>query len=137
MFRPRHRVSAKAAIYSADASKILIMSYAGGKTHGLAGGHVERNESPDTTIVREIEEELGVTLPEGLFKRRDFFKARPTDDRIIVAYAAHLPGDIAIRPIRPQHENGVWLTKAELTALTTISDSYKQFALAQWPTISV
>lgn len=41
--------------------RILLISTAGGKRWQLPKGHVEENETPEETAVREVREETGVT----------------------------------------------------------------------------
>lgn len=49
-----------------DDGKVLLQRRPSGKMHGglweYPGGKVEKGETPETALIREIEEELGVTL---------------------------------------------------------------------------
>lgn len=127
-----HPVSAKAAIYSTDGTSVLAMYFPNPNihddTHGLPGGHVDAGEHPDQTIVRELEEELAISIPE--LKRSDFFLHR--DGKIVLAYTGKASRDIAMTPSRPEFEYGTWKTKPEFEALD-INPSYKTFVLANWP----
>lgn len=56
-----HRVSCKIALYNPERTKVLVTRYRlNDKTFGLPGGHLDRGEIPDETIIREIKEEIGI-----------------------------------------------------------------------------
>lgn len=122
-----HRVSAKIAIYSDDAERVLVMSYPRRDVFGLPGGHVDAGEDPDTALQRELQEELGITLPAA--KRADFFMS----NRIILGYTATVPADFQTHPSNHDKEHAIWVSKAEFEQMTAINESYTRFVLEQWP----
>lgn len=142
MFRPRHEVSTKAALYNQAGTHVVLMQYVGRRNgnvfYGLPGGHVEYRETPDEALERELLEEIGLAVP-GIV-RRDFFRAGD-NVRIILAYTGILPDDTVIEVPNPIEGEGKWFTKEELLALEKLGDDYRQFILAYWPeetaTISV
>lgn len=64
------RVTCKAALYTPDGRKVLIVEH-GDKGNGLPGGHLEANETPDETIRRELWEEIGIK--DVVLERKDFW----------------------------------------------------------------
>lgn len=130
MFRPKHHVSAKLALYSNDLSSVLVMRYPVRGTSGVPGGHVEAKEQPDVTLQRELMEELGFTV-DGV-KRVDFFLHKGDTGRIILAYTAIAPADIVIAPTKPKFEYGEWVTKEEFKTIPMASE-YTRFILENWP----
>ena len=121
-------VSTKAAIYSKDASHILVMYTDKNKSWGLPGGHIEAGETPDQAIERELMEECGLAIPH--LQRRDFFLH--SKGKIILAYTGVAPSHTLQST---QHNcEGIpkWLTRTEFAALT-IEPHYKELVFAAWP----
>lgn len=132
MMTDRHKVSAKAAIYSPDHNSVLVMQFPAPNDHddiyGLPGGHVDAGEDPDGALARELVEELGITI--GQMKRSDFFLHR--NGKIVLAYVGVAPRDLVMTASRPEFEVGVWKTKAEFERVD-IDPAYKKFVLENWP----
>jgi 8-oxo-dGTP pyrophosphatase MutT (NUDIX family) len=126
----KHYVSAKAALYSADRQKVLIMKYSHGQ-YGLPGGHLDAREHPDTAIARELMEELSIDV--GPLKRVDFFLRSDPGSSVILAYAGTVSDDLVLAPTHPDHEFGVWMSSAELQQVPNIAPPYKKFVLENWP----
>ena len=129
--RPKHAVSTKVAIYSHDGERALIMSYPGAGKYGLPGGHVELGEHPDETLVREVEEELGVTIKSPL--QKSFFRTHGQKGRLILAYTYNAPDGFATNPPAPDLEHDLWLTRDELADIGSISEEYRSFVFENWP----
>jgi 8-oxo-dGTP pyrophosphatase MutT (NUDIX family) len=130
MFRPKHHVSAKVALYSHDLGSVLVMYYPKRGTNGLPGGHVESKENPDDTIRRELIEELTLTV--DTMKRTDFFLHKGNTGRVILAYTAIAPSEVSITPTDPKFEYAKWVTKNEFEAIT-MAPGYTRFVLENWP----
>jgi len=126
MFHDKHYVSTKLALYSSDLQTVLIMRYPKRAISGLPGGHVDRGETPDDAIVRELMEELSITVDN--MKRVDFFY----NNRIILAYTAIAPADIVITPTDPKYEYAEWVAKDDIQT-TKMAPEYIRFILQNWP----
>lgn len=124
----RHRISAKIALYSEDAQRVLVMYYPKKDIYGLPGGHIDKGEEADTAMARELQEELGVSVDTAV--HADFFYIK----RLILGYTAIVPTDFKTFPPRPTKEHAVWRTKDEVVAIEAISAAYKSFILDHWPT---
>lgn len=131
MFIPRHEVSAKIALYDERGEHVLVMVYPGRGLHGLPGGHLEKGELADIAIVREVEEELGITISD--YTRKDFFLNKDVEGKLILAYIGVLPIDTVFYEPQKSFEYGKWLTRPEFEALTNISLGYQKFVLENWP----
>lgn len=55
-----YRVTAKALIFDNE-MRVLMVNYAAG-LWGLPGGGIEHGEDPQTALIRECQEELGITV---------------------------------------------------------------------------
>ena len=121
-------VSTKAAIYSEDASHVLVIYADKNKSWGLPGGHIEAGETPDQAIERELMEECGLAIPH--LQRRDFFLH--SKGKIILAYTGVTPS----RTLQSTQHNcegtPTWVTRAEFATLI-IEPHYKELVLAAWP----
>lgn len=128
--RDLHRISTKAAIFTPDYSHVLVMHMVPDTTpaiYGLPGGHMDKDEVPDETIVREIDEELGIVAPK--LEHVDFFMHE--NGKVVLAYLGTLPYDIEFHPSNPRKEVGVWLTKADFKDIA-IEPGYKKLVLDNW-----
>jgi 8-oxo-dGTP diphosphatase len=130
----RHKVTVKAAIYSADNSSVLVLQFPAPRSednkYGLPGGHIDEGETPDQALARELQEELAISVPD--VKRCDFFSHK--NGKIVLAYTGHAPSDFVMTPSRPEFEFGVWKTREEFEQID-IDPGYKKFALESWPAI--
>ena len=128
--RDLHRVCTKAVIYTPNKSHVLVMHMYKGTSremYGLPGGHIDAGELPDDTIVREIKEELGVTIS-GL-RHCDFFVHE--NGKVVLVYIGTLPLDVNLVPSDPAKEIGTWLTREEFKAIV-IDPGYNAITLNNW-----
>ncbi len=91
-----------------------------------SSGHVDSGEDYDACAVREVGEELGVTLsqpPERLFK---FDACAATDQEFCWVYRAHHEGPFTLPP--EEIECGGWYAPAEVTRW--IAERPQEFATA-------
>lgn len=129
--RDLHRVSTKALIYTPDKTKALLMHMfpnSDKETYALPGGHVDAGEVPDETIVRELQEELGVIVP-GL-THLDFFVH--INGKIVLAYLGTFTEGAEFVSLEPEKEIGRWMTRAEVEAIQNIEPTYKKMILEHW-----
>jgi len=128
MFHDKHHISVKVALFSADLQRVLVMYYPKRAIYGLPGGHIDKGESPDFALARELQEELGVSV-KGATLRDSFVSGR-----IVLAYTAIVPNDFETFPPEPNFEYAVWRTKDEVAAMDTLSEHYREFIGKYWPT---
>ena len=122
--RPTFRVSCKAAIFDPSGELVLVTRYTATKS-GLPGGHVEQGEMPDDTIVRELQEEIGVA-PTDL-ERKDFFV---TDKgKVILGYIATLPLDQAFDIDAVEVMALDWVKVSDIKAGYDSAGQYDEFVL--------
>lgn len=128
--RPVHPVSTKAILLSPDNKYVLSMKYflEDGTLyrHGLPGGHLESAENPDEAVVREIEEELGVTITN--LERFSFTPHK--DGKIVLLYKGVLHKDTELHPSDPKREIGEWILVDNIREGTYDFGSYAEGILA-------
>lgn len=126
MSRTLHAVSAKVAIYNPTRTKVLLTEYLPGK-YGLPGGHLEGTETPDQAAVREVSEELGITLDATIMQSKSFW--RHDGGKIVLGYTATLPEDteFTLDPVEVEAVHWVPLSDIEAGAINT--RSYDDFIL--------
>ncbi len=107
------------------------MHYPKSERNGLPGGHINHGEDPDDALVREVQEELGITVSGA--KRTDFFRHEKPGERIILGYTLVAPKEFVSRPTEPGYEHDIWVTREELEALPNMSNLYREFILNNWP----
>lgn len=95
--------------------------------YALPGGHVDAGEVPDNTIIREIQEELGITIS-GL-RHIDFFVH--SNGKIVLAYIGTLTSDTEFAPTIPEKEVGIWMSRSEFETIS-IEPMYKKLVLEHW-----
>ncbi len=131
--RKTFEVSTKAAIFSNSLDQVLVIDLSqikiyGKNKHGLPGGHMEENETPDQTIAREIKEECGITATN--LKRADFFITNY--GKVVLAYIGTANND----NIKSEQDGleGIpkWVTKSEFEKIN-IDENYYKFVLENWP----
>lgn len=132
--RDHFRVTTKAAIYSPDGTKVIVMRILGAAREaddfGLPGGHLDAGENPDSAMRREIKEELGVEIDE--LTRKDFFMH--PNGKVVLAFTGRCDAGAAFVSSEPEKEHGQWMTRHEIETCS-ISDPYREFVLANWPSV--
>lgn len=124
-----HSISAKAAIYSYDGKQVLIMRYQ--TRSGLPGGHLERGETPDVAVARELMEELKIAIPN--LKRTDFFlRNNKPGTSVILGYTGTAPENLKLEPTHPDVEFGEWVTRDQVSTID-MNEGYKKLILENWP----
>lgn len=128
MSRTLHAVSAKVAIYNPDKTKVLLTEYLPGK-YGLPGGHLEANETPNEAAVREIAEEIGITLSPKEITSKHFW--RHDSGKIVLGYIATLAED-TLFSLDPEEVLAVhWTPLGDIESGVVNTRSYDRFILAQ------
>lgn len=86
MNRDLHRVTCKVALYDRPKQLILLVEYAE-NVFGLPGGHLKYNEGIESSLRRELYEELGIKYNHSL-TRKDFWLHH--DGKVILGFVGDL-----------------------------------------------
>lgn len=132
--RKQFNVSTKAVVYNHNFSHVLMVytnkSINGKWRYGLPGGHIEDDESPDQTMIRELREECGIVV--NNLRHADFFVH--CTGKLILGYVGSTDND----DIKSQQNEleGIpkWLSRSEFEGIRTpIDDNYRRLVLENWP----
>lgn len=123
-----HTVSTKAVLLNETNDKVLMIRtpYGG---FGLPGGHIDRGESPDDALHRELYEELGIEKGEYTnIHRRDFMRDDSTG-RIILFYTGSLPESVELS-LDPVEVLGVqWVSAEDIDTGSIPKGRYTEYIL--------
>ncbi|AKD57923.1 NUDIX domain-containing protein [Spirosoma radiotolerans] len=106
---------------SESQTQVLLMrySYGGQDVYALPGGNPERGEILTETVIREIREELGVSVELGeMILAGEMLLSQRNDDVLHVVFAArNLQGEPTLNPTETTALNLVWIPVADLNKL--------------------
>ena len=106
---PRKRMGA-GALLSDDRGRVLLVEPAYKDSWEIPGGVVEADESPYAAVVRELEEELGLTIEPGRLLAVDWVPPRPdrTEGVMLLFDGGVLAPEQAARILLPAAELRSW-----------------------------
>ncbi len=108
------RLRVVAAIVVADDGRILVTRRAPGERLAgkweFPGGKIERGESPEAALSREIREELGIEIQVGSFVAKSVFDDARLSIELLAYEARHLSGSIELSV----HDRAEFVTRATL-----------------------
>jgi 8-oxo-dGTP diphosphatase len=90
----------------------------------LPGGHIEANEAPGDALVREIQEELGVTLS-GPLGGHSF--SRATEEFEMRVWTSHGWSGTPANCAPHEHDEIGWFTEREVHSLRLADDAYRSW----------
>ncbi|MEI6228607.1 MAG: NUDIX hydrolase [Candidatus Saccharibacteria bacterium] len=125
MERTKHLVSCKIALFNSSKTKILLVRYSNG-TWGLPGGHLESDEKPESAILRELQEEIGIKYS-GDLKRVDFWLH--DNGKLILGFVGQMDEDAKIVNDGSEFCHMEWVDIEKIKNGDIHADSYDEFIL--------
>lgn len=126
------------AAYIVDDGKILLVDHKKLKMWLPVGGHIEQNELPDDTVIREVKEETGLDVEIISEEYPDFKRARILNRPILVALEdidsehQHIDFQYICRVTGSRKLDGTedckWFDEEGLKNLENCSEGVKHFA---------
>lgn len=105
----------------ANQTEVLLMryNYGGQDVFALPGGNPDRDETLPQTIIREIREELGVSVDVGeMILAGEMLLSQRNDDVLHIVFAArNLQGEPNLNPAETTALNLVWIPVSEVDKL--------------------
>ena len=125
MERPKHRVSCKIALFNKTKDKILLVKNHNGN-FGIPGGHLEVDEKPESAMIREIKEELGIDY-KGNLKKADFWIHQ--DGKLILGFVGQIDESTAFGLDDQEFSNVAWTDIEQIKNKIIHVNSYNDFIL--------
>jgi 8-oxo-dGTP pyrophosphatase MutT (NUDIX family) len=123
---PRFAVSVKGVV--ARAGRIVLVKNERDEWE-LPGGRLERDETPERCVAREIDEELGLKVAVGPLLDCWLYEPVPDRNVLIVTYGCRLDGDATPR-LSNEHRALGWFDRAALADLK-LPTGYRR-AITRW-----
>jgi 8-oxo-dGTP diphosphatase len=103
----------------ACAGKVLLVRGLGeNEPYDLPGGHLHEGELPAVAIVREVQEELGISIAVGdIFYSNQFFHPGPQKQTLMLVYKAKIT-DLAVVIDSRELTEVRWVQESELETVT-------------------
>ena len=121
-------ITCKVAIFTPDGGKVLVVEYTNNVGYGLPGGHLEQGEEPAAACVREVEEEIGISLSVESLALKDAW--RHPDGKIILGYVSALSEDVPVRSIDVREVLDIhWVDVSDIQNGQVPVGTYKQFII--------
>lgn len=113
--------AASGVILNTDHSKVLLLYHKKLAKWLFPGGHVELNESPDETVIREIQEEVGLTVAFILTSEMESI-----EERVLPLPFCILEENIAAHKDTPEHKHVdfIFLTQAKNEAIPETTEQH-------------
>ncbi|MCR4662244.1 MAG: NUDIX domain-containing protein [Clostridia bacterium] len=89
---PKFNVAVSCVIFYENTDKIILVKQYGRDFYILVAGYVNLGETAESAVVREIKEELGLTVDSYSFNKTSYFEKSNT---LILNYTVHASGKIS------------------------------------------
>jgi len=126
--RKLFKVSTKAAIFSHDKTKVLVVHMSQVNDYGLPGGHIDEDEAIEQAMRRELAEECGIA--DINLRQAGFFMH--SNGKLILAFVGQLAHAGKLQSQQGEQEGiPTWLTRDEFEVID-IEPNYKALVLENW-----
>lgn len=109
---PLYNVAVSMIVRNKENGKILLIQQYGRTSNVLVAGYVNRTESAEEAVVREVREETGMKVVEYRFNRTKYFAK---SDTLMINFTAFVENDKDLHP-NEEIDACQWFTSAEARA---------------------
>jgi 8-oxo-dGTP pyrophosphatase MutT (NUDIX family) len=108
---------ANVLVYKNNGSEVLLQYHDGLKGWHLVGGHIELGETPAVAVVRETQEEAGLSISVGT-EFKSIEANRPTGPVISHVFKATVPDETMAENTDPEASALRWFLKGDVVGLS-------------------
>lgn len=106
---PTFNAAVSAIVYAPDARKILLIKQYGKDRNILVAGYINKGESAECALAREVKEEIGLRLLSCCFNRSEYYAKSNT---LMLNFACIADSD-SLEGVTPEVDSAAWYTPRE------------------------
>ena len=105
---PIFNVAISTEVLNLEKNKVLLIQQYGRKRNVLVAGYINKGETPEEALVREVKEEIGVNVLEYQYSKSEFF---PPSNTLMINYSCIVDSEL-INP-NDEVEKAQWFSFEE------------------------
>lgn len=123
---PTFNAAISTIVYSPDAGKILLIKQYGRDRNILVAGYVNKGESAEHALFREVEEEMGLHVTSCCFNMSEYFEKTNT---LMLNFASIVDSD-DLKDMTKEVDSAAWYTPEEAKKAIAHDSLAEKFLLA-------
>lgn len=125
---PMFNAAISAIVYNPAGDRIMLIRQYGRDRNILVAGYINKGENAEHTLVREIKEELGLTVTDYTFNASQYFEKSNT---LMINFACHVDSDSLDGVNQDEVDYAAWYTPEEAEK-QILPDSLAKRFLLKW-----
>lgn len=126
----KFRVSCKVVFFNPERTKVLVAHY-GGENYGLVGGHMDKSDTPDEAMLREVREEIGINYTGKLKKVGFRMVNKKIGHKLCLEYVGELDESTELNVDKTELYQALWVPVEDIKNDKISLRDYKAVILEQ------